>query len=154
MAGLETIAMVATMAATAASVAGSIQAGNAADEEAKFEAQQLKRRATEERAAGQRQASETRKQEEQVQSRIIARSAASGGGTTTDPTILDLIEDTAQRGEFLAQTETSLAENRARGYIDQGKAARARGKNKRAASIIDAVGEGAKGIARFGKAYG
>jgi hypothetical protein len=147
MAGL---AAIASIAGTAVSVIGGIQQGKAAEDAAKFEAEQLKRRAAEERASGQRAAFEKQKEEDLIISKQRSIAAASGGGTD-DPSILDLIEDTSRRGTFLQQSEIAIGESRARGNIDQANAAIFRGKQKKAASIIDAVGAGFSGLS---KAFG
>jgi hypothetical protein len=95
-----------------------INAKKAAD----FQAEQLRCKAAEERAAGQRSALERRADAEKVMSRQKALAAASGAGVTG--TVLDLLEDTAGGGEYLASSEMFGAESLTAGFLDQGRARR------------------------------
>lgn len=130
-----------------------VSAGMAANTAAKFEAGQLKTRASEERAASQREVSERRRKTGIVMSRQKALAASSGAGVT-NASILDLIGDTAQHGEFLAQADMAIGESRARGLEDQAAAARFRGKNALSGSILEGVTTGITGLAKMRKTFG
>ena len=134
------------------SAAGSVLGGISANKAGKYEAQQLQRSATEERVAGQRAAMEKRREADVVMSQQRARAAASGSSITGSPTIIDIFGDTAQRGEYLAQIESFKGESRARGLQDQAKASRFKGKSALVGSILEGVGELAKGGYRYAAA--
>lgn len=91
------------------------------EQAAALEAQGLSRRAMEERAAGQRQYQEQKLKEAEVISKQRAGAAASGAGAS-NAGILDLIGDTAARGEYLADTEMYKGESAARGIEDKAAA--------------------------------
>lgn len=145
--------MALTAGGTALSAMGTIaggsaaaQAGQYAQRSAEFTAQQQEQAAKEARAVGQRSAFEKRREGELLNSKLQARAAASGGGAS-DPTVLDLSGDIAQRGEYDALTEMFKGESRARGLLDgaeasrmQGAAALYEGQAKRRASHLSAAG--------------
>lgn len=130
--------------------AGAIQQGQAANEAAKFEAQQQEMQGKEEFAASQREADQARKEAELVQSRQQAVAASSGGGAA-DPTIVRLMTDTAQQGELNAQSSIYGGESRKRGLFDQAMGTRMTGKAALTGSYLGAMGALAGG---FGKAFG
>lgn len=145
--GLAILGTVASLAGTAMSVMGGIQAGNAAEQEAKFEAAQLQRKADEERAAAQREAADKQKEGMLAQSRQQALAAASGGGAGIDsPTIVKLMGDTAGQTEFNREGAMYVGENRARGYMDQAAARLASGKSAKRGSLIGAFGTAFSGL--------
>lgn len=90
-----------------------------------FQAKQLERAAGEERRGGQIAAAEKRMDAERVLSSQRARAASSGAGGVGSAGVLDLMGDTAERGEYLAQLESYGGETKARGRLDQAAAARA-----------------------------
>lgn len=148
-------------AGTAVKAIGQIASGESADDDARaqaeftrqtseFETAQLKQAAQGERAAASSTAREKRRESRLLQSRQMAVAAASGGGVE-NPTVLNILEDTEARGEFLALTEFGKGENRARGLIDQSKATlaggearerllRRRGRAAKTAGYIGAAG--------------
>ncbi len=154
---------------TAATVAGTLYAGQAGQDQAaaqvdyqnqtaQLEATQLQSRAGEERAAANKEAQDQRRRTAYVISKQVAGAAASGGGVN-NATILDIIGDTAQQGAFDALTTRAGGENRARGYLDQAKvtkwsAARqgeltiAKADSAYTGSILEAIGSGAEGLTR------
>jgi hypothetical protein len=120
-----------------------------------YEAAGYERQASEERAAAQRQAIEQRKATDLVISKQIAGAAASGSAVSS-PTILDLIGDTAQEGEYRALADMYGGEARARSLQDranmsraEGSAAETRGRNKFAGSIVEALSTKAGSEYRF-----
>jgi hypothetical protein len=139
MSGLEALALIGSFAGTAVSAAGTLAAGQAASDQADWQARQLAMKAQEERAAGQREAFKERKKAERAQSRLQAVSAASGGGTT-DPTVVGLAEDIAGTGEEQALMQFAIGENRARGAEDQAAAARAKGQAAQSGALFSAAG--------------
>ena len=128
----------------------------------KMTAEQLNRNAETERAAAQRAGFEKQRETDRVISSQVAIAAASGAGAS-NPTILDLIEDTAGRGKYLKDIEIYGGEERARGLEDQAQvatynakvradAAKRKGKNLYIGSILDSAATGFKG-AYYAKGY-
>lgn len=138
------------LAGTAASVVGSIQQGKAAKREAEFAAMQEQRKGAETLAASTRQQEERRMETSRLISKQKSIAAADGGGSV-NPTILDVIGDTAARGEYLAKSDLYNGANAAAGMMDQASVYKAKGKNAQAASWIEAVGTGASGGYKFGQ---
>ena len=146
-------ALALTGAGTAASAMGTLMggsaaaaAGAAAQQAAEFTARQQKMGAREARSVGQLAMFEKRKETDLLQSKLQARAAASGGGAT-DPGVVNLTGDIAQRGEYQALTEMYKGESKARGLVDaamasqmQGAAALAEGEAKKRAATMSAVG--------------
>lgn len=154
MAALPALAAVATLASAGLSAMGSIQQGRAQQAALNFEAKQHERQAAEERAASQREALEKRHEGDLAMSRQLAVAGASGAGVVT-PSILDIYGETAQRGEYNAQTALYGGESRARGQIDQAAASRFKGKAAKQGSLYEAGGHILSGIgSAAGKKYG
>lgn len=86
--------------------------GNAIARAKGFEAEQLRVRAGQERAASQRRMLAEKKKEGLVQSALQARAAASGGGS--DPSVVDLAGDIAAEGKYRAMTALYEGESLAR----------------------------------------
>lgn len=134
------------------SAGGTIASGVAANNAAKYEAQQMEIKAAEERAAATREAQQKRREGELVMSRQQALAAASGAGAGTDaPTIVKLMTDTAKESEYNALTARYGGESRARGLLDSAKARRTSGRSSLMGSVIGGFGEGAAGL---GRAFG
>lgn len=134
-------------------IGSKLAAGMNAQSAGEAQARSLKQQAAEELATGVRDGREKRKEMEKVISRQRAVAAASGAGVS-NPTILDLIGDTAQRGEFLAQDEVAKGKARAAGLKDKAKLATWSGGNAMTGSIFDAVGTAAGDIYKYDKRYG
>lgn len=140
----EMIALPLMIAGTVLSAAGQVQAGEAAYAQAKaqqqaldYQAEQHRRQAGQERAAGQRALEAERRRERLVQSNLLARAAASGAGAS-DPTIVALQGQIAAEGELRALS--ALYEGEARAYdleeqarlrVFEGQQTRAAGKMAR-----------------------
>jgi hypothetical protein len=159
-AGGEALAGVADTAAAAAGgpmallgtglqVAGAIGQGLAAKKEGKFAEEAYKRQGTEELAEATRQAEERRQKTALVLSRERAVAADSGAGVT-NPTILDIMGDTAQRGEYQAGLDLFSGKNKAAGSFDKAAAAKYKGNAAFAGSILEGLGKGATGLAKYG----
>ncbi len=137
MAGGVGAAKIAAMVASAAVQAvGTISQGRAANQAAKFEANQLQQQAERDRQLAAQQASELRDAESRRQAALRARVA--GGGATLEGSPLAVLTDLAGEAEFQAiRTVVSgeTAANRA-----QGKAAirRFEGRNAQRAGFIQA----------------
>jgi hypothetical protein len=154
MAALPAIAAVATLASAGLSAMGAIQQGKAQQAALNFEAKQHERQAAEERAASQREALEKRHEAKIAMSRQVAIAGASGAGVV-NPSILDIYSETAQEGEYNAQTALYGGESRARGQLDSAAAARFKGKAAYKGSILEAGGHILGGIgSAAGKKYG
>lgn len=117
--------------ATAAATAGlgytsAQRSASIAKQTGEYNAKELERGAADERAAGVRKAQEQRLKNEVVMSRQRAAAAKSGAGTSEGEGYLDLVDDTAQRGQYLSDLDISMGENAAAGL--QAKAAMSRAK--------------------------
>src|SRR3990167_5020679 len=168
MSGLEPLMLAAALGGTALQGAGTILGGIEANRAAKYEARQgqilsqweakqLEQQARQEEGAAAVAARERRHDAELVQSTQLARAAYSGGGVT-NPTILNLMADTAQRGEFLAQTELAQGKMGAAARRHQGAATilvanmeadilRMKGRSAQTGGIISGIGSTVAGIA-------
>lgn len=129
-----------------------IARGYSAKQAGEYNAAALERQAADERAASQRTADEQRLATDRVISRQVAVGAASGAGA--GPSLLDIIGDTAQAGEYRAQAERYAGESRARALRDRGAIARWEGDNAFRGSILEGVGGVALGAGRYGLHYG
>ena len=105
---------------TILSAAGQVQAGWAADANAKaqqqaleYQAKQAEINAGQERASAQRRAMEERRQAGLASSRAKALAAA-GGGTLLDPSVVNIMGDLAAEGEYNADVAMYEGEERAR----------------------------------------
>lgn len=135
----------AALSAGGAIAEGASQA-NALNATAKAE----ERRANEEKAAAQRVAIQRQREARVLLSRQQAVAAASGG-TATDPTVLDLVGDTAAEGDY--QKDTALYEGnvRAAGLLDQAAIDRARARQARFAGFINAGSTMLNGLSSVGQ---
>lgn len=130
---------------------GQIAGGMAAKKAGAFEAAQYQQKAAEERAVASRAAYEKRQERDRLISRQVAVAAAGGAGVN-NASIMDIIGDTAARGQYLIDTEIAGGESRARGMMDRGAAAKAKGQNALMGSILEGGSTLAKGVykAKFG----
>jgi len=130
---------------------------------AAVEAAGLRERAKEERGAANYAARERREKAEQVMGRQVAVAAASGGGT--GGTILDLIGETAARGELQAQGEKYKGEQVARGLEDKAalgtwqagtraRSARQKGDAAFTGSIFEGTAKGIDSVYKYGDREG
>ena len=127
--------------------------GDVAKASAEFQAMQLERGASEERSA----ASIARREKDLDLKRTLssqrARAASSGAGGVGSAGVMDIMGDTIERGEYLADLETFGGETRARGKLDQAAAAKASGEAARARAFAAAYGLELEGDAMRSKAY-
>ena len=120
MSGLETVALIATLAGSAVTAVGSIAAGNAkaaqAESEAKareFQAAQLDIAAKEEKASAQSDMLELRRRKNLALSQLQARAAGSGF-SATDPSSLHLGSEIEKYGTYQEQMAMYGGEAKAR----------------------------------------
>ena len=120
MAGIETIAAIASVAGTAMSFMGNMQAAvsakqaaQAQKQQADFQAAQMAQQAGQEQAAAQRKAADQTRQANMLASRAIAVAGAGGGGVT-DPTVANLIADIQGEGAYRKGVSIYQGEENAR----------------------------------------
>lgn len=101
---------------TVVSAVGTIASGAAAARQANAQAAAenhaalvADQKAMQERAVGQKQSFEKRREAKFAQSTLLARSAASGA-SATDPTIIKLGSDIAERSEYMALSDMARGE--------------------------------------------
>lgn len=87
------------------------------------QAAQMERNAGQERASAQRTMVAERKKSDLLNSRATAVAAA-GGGSATDPTVIDIMGDITEQGEYNAMTALYNGESRASGMEDQARSTR------------------------------
>lgn len=138
-------AMLATIGGSAVSAMGTIAAGNAAQQQAEYEAQQLDIRAKEEQAQAQQEAKQYREQKERAQSALTARAAASGF-SATDPTALALADEIERYGTLQEQLAQYGGKSRRAGTEAQATGVRMTGKAKKQGSRYSAVGTILSGV--------
>lgn len=134
--------------ASVISAIGGVVSGIAANNQAKYEAAQQEAQGREEYASSQRDAEQKRKEAELVNSRAQALSAYSGAGAS-DPTIIQLMTQTTQQGEYNAQTALYGGEQRKRGLFDQAKGTRLTGEASLFGSFLGAAGTLASGFGKY-----
>lgn len=153
-------------AASAAAVAGTVktlgtilQAGGMgvdainAKRGADFEAKQMEVQAGQERAASQRRAREERRQTQLMQSRAQAVSAASGGGAV-DPTVVDIIGDIEEDGEYRALNTLWEGEERAGNLMTGAKQRRKQGRFALTSGLMGSAGTILDGSSSMFKRFG
>lgn len=126
---------------SAASIAGTIAQGRAANAAAQQDALNAEAAGREERAAAQRDAEQKRREGAMVMSRQQALAAASGAGAGAEsPTIVRLMTDTASDAALGAAVANYGGESRQRGYIQTARARRAEGRASLMGSYLAAGG--------------
>jgi hypothetical protein len=149
MAELATIATVVSAVAGAAgsyvSAQGTLAAGKAAEQAAKYEAAQLDIKAKEEQAAAQRDMFDQRREKELTLSKLQSNAAASGF-SATDPTALALQDEIEKYGTYKEQMAQYGGESRrtgieaqAHGRRMEGQAAKIGSRSQAAATILGGV---------------
>jgi hypothetical protein len=119
---------------------------------ADFEAGQMDKQANNELAISQREAEQARRESRYLQSRAQSIAAASGAGAT-DPTVVNLIGDLEQEGEYNAMTALYNGQERANTLRTGGSITRRQGKAYRNAGNTNALStviSGASSMARYG----
>lgn len=144
---LETLALVGTGVKAGAQIGGGFAAKRTGD----FEASQYQANAADARAAGQRSGFEEAAKTSKVLGTQRARASADGGGVV-NPTVMDIMGETAGRGAYLAEAERYKGEARARDDMNRATAAKMKGKNAEVGSILEGVGTLGVGVAKYGPA--
>lgn len=156
MAALATIATVvstvAGMAGSYVSAQGTLAAGKAAEQAAKYEAAQLDIKAKEEQAAAQRDMLDQRREKELALSKLQSNAAASGF-SATDPTALALADEIERYGTYKEQLAQYGGESRRRGIEAQAHGTRMTGAAKRAGSRSEAAGTILGGISSMASKF-
>lgn len=154
MAQLATIATLASVAGTVVSAVGTIAAGQAAERDAEFAAQQLDIQAKDEFAAAQREAEEIRRNKELVISRQRALAGASGFSPTSDDYVA-LEAETAGFGKLQELSALAAGQMRRRNTEYQAASTRATGKAQKTGSYYQAGGTILSGFGNiFQQKYG
>lgn len=156
MAGLETLALVASIAAPVASLTGTILASNAAAQEganaqavSNYQAAELERQGKAEQAIAAKRAAELKRRTRIEQSDARAAGAAFGGGVD-----YDVIGDLEEFGELDAMTALWEGREAAAGRNAQAQAARFEGQQRKKAADIRARSTLISGGASFFEKYG
>lgn len=118
---MESVIAGANVAGTFLSAAGTLEGGEAQQRAASYQAAQMRRNAGQEQAAGIQAAKEEARKAELIQSRILAVAGASGAGAL-DPTVINLISQTAAEGELASMTRIYNSEVAAQGLREQAAA--------------------------------
>jgi len=142
---ITTAMLVATVAGSAVTAAGTIAGGDAAEQSAKYEAAQLDIKAKEDQAQAQQDAKQLREQKERAQSALTARSAASGF-SATDPTSLALLDELERYGTLQEQLAQYGGKSRRAGTEAQATGVRMTGKAQKRGSRYSAAGTILSGI--------
>jgi hypothetical protein len=143
------LGVIATVASAAVGAVGAIAQGEAAANQAEYEAEVREKKANLEQAMGQRRMLERRRQGELQKSRLRAV-AAKGGGDTADPTVMRLGEGIDLRSRVGAVTDYQTGAMRADFQRDAAGAARYRASNARTSGMLGAMGSVIGGFGRIG----
>ncbi|MCM2452947.1 hypothetical protein [Agrobacterium vitis] len=150
MSGLESIALGGALLGGAGSIVSGVQANN----NAKYQAENLRQQGTEALASSQRSSMEKYRQGKIMMSGQRAAIAGSGG-SIADPGVIDMMSDTYQQTDLAGRTEMYKGEQQKRGYDAQASAAEISGKNALTNGIIGGVSStlsnGANIYNRFGE---
>lgn len=144
---------IAGVAGTIMSVSGALQQGKDAEAKAKYEAKVQEQQADEAQAASQREASEKYRQGQYMLSQQRAAIAGSGG-SVNDPSVIDMMGETAGETALSAETSIYKGEQQARGYNDAAKVSRYEGKAARRASYYNAAGALFSGVTSMFSRFG
>lgn len=138
---------------TGISVLGTIQAGREQKAQAEYQAKVQEQQADEAYASAQRDAAEKYRR-----GRIMMgdqRAAiADAGGDLTDPSVLDIMGDTAAEIDLAARTDIYRGDQQARGYNDAAVNSRISGANAQKASFITAGANLFSGVSNMYSRFG
>lgn len=145
-----TLADAALVVGLATSAAGAISQGQAARQQAEFDAQQLRVQADRDREIARQQAQDLRRDEDRR--RAALRANLGGSGVTLEGTPLNVLSDLAAEAEFQAlrieaggETQASRAESQARLRQFEGRSAQRAGFTRAGATLLTA---GSRGFGR------
>ncbi|MDW9547733.1 hypothetical protein [Sinorhizobium meliloti] len=114
-----------------------MQAGREQEARFKHEQKVQEQQADEAQAASQRDAAERYREGRFMLSQQRAAIAGSGG-SVSDPSVIDLMDDTQERTALAAQTDIYKGEQQARGYNDAAKVAGINASNSMSAARLRA----------------
>jgi hypothetical protein len=144
MTGLEILGAIGTGLSAVGTVAGGIAQSNAN----KAQAEAAERQAQEVRAASQREAMVRAKETRELLSRQQAVAASSGGGAT-DSSVLDIMGDVAEQGQFNVDSAIFEGESQGRNLEDQAAILRWEGRQKMLSGFVDAGSSVLSGVSGF-----
>lgn len=154
------LAVIASVVAAGASLAGgaiasegALQRGRAENDMAQTEAVQLDAKGREEFAAAQQEAFAKRREGRLALSRAQALAAASGGGAD-DPTIVKLMSGIASEAEYNAGTAVYGGTSRRAGLLDAANNRRKSGQASLLGSRYEAAGQFLRGVSGAVGAFG
>lgn len=151
MSGFEIIGAVIGIAGAMVQASGQVAEGEAAKEDAYFQAEQEERQGKEEFASAQREALAARREARLAASRGQAVAAAQGGGAGVEsPTVLNILADIEAQGEVNANTYLYQGESRRFGAYEVAEANRRTGRARAQGARTSAMGTILGG---FGKAF-
>ncbi|MGV2099056.1 hypothetical protein [Rhizobium sp. 21-4511-3d] len=154
MSGFELIAGIAGAAGSALQVMGTLQQGREAKARYQYEQKQASQQADEAEASSQRDAAERYRQGQLLLSQQRAAIAGSGGDVT-DPSVIDLMNDTQDQVNYAADSEIYKGKQQAKGYNDAATVAGINADNAMDAAWLSAGAQLFGGITdmytRFGK---
>lgn len=149
MTGIETALMI---GGTLLSAGTSIIGGMSANQQAKAQARQVEEQARQERAAALREAGRKRKEGEYIQSQQLAAAAAGGGGVN-DPTVLNIMGDTAGETEIQAKELQYAGDVRATDLMNTASMIRYGGKQEKMGGLVKGLSSLAAGGASIYNKY-
>lgn len=139
--GAVTLADAALAVGLAASAAGAISSGQAAQRQADFEATQLRQQAERDRQIARQQADDAR--DDEARRRAALRAAVGGSGVTLEGTPLNVLSDLAAEAEFQAlrieaggETAASRAQSQAALRRFEGRSAQRSGFTRAGATLL------------------
>lgn len=138
---------------TGIQVIGNVQAGREAQARANYEAKVQEQQADEAYASAQREAAEKYRKGRIMLSEQRAGIAGSGG-SLADPSVLDIMGDTAGEIDLAARTDIYRGDQQARGYNDAAVVSRISGENARRAATINAAGSLFSGVSNMFSRFG
>lgn len=139
----------ASLAGTGLTAAGAIKQGEHQRMIGEFNAKEQERAANADRSAAIRKSQERRRETERVLSEQRARAAKSGAGLGETEGFLDIVGDTAERGQLISELEIASGEERARGREGQAALARYQGEAAKGIGYVKAAGAGIDAIKGF-----
>ncbi len=148
---LPAIGAVGSAVGTVVSAGAAEEQGKAAQQAAEMQAMARERQAREREAAAGREAASQERKTNAVLSRQQAVAAASGGGAT-DPTVLDLMGDTAAQGAYNSASALYEGFAAGRSLDEQAAIDRFRGQQARRAGQISSMGTLLSGVSNFASA--
>lgn len=147
MAGLETLALVATIGSAVIGAGSAIYSGSVQQDMANQAADQEERAGKNEFAAAQRVAQQRRLEGELILSRQQAAAAASGAGSASDaPTIAKIMSETAGRIEYGVDSEIYAGQQRMDDYNASARSRRQTGQYNFLGGILRGIGRGLEGV--------